>query len=177
MISCESQKEEDKKEPTKPNVETTTDKNDTQQEEVSKDTTDKPEETSKPSNNNSSTIKNQKTNWIKKLDGIKANMEDVQKQMDYGTTYEMGVAATEMYNRWDKPLNEIYQELIKQMPADKAKALEAEEIKWIEYKEEEGKKALKQYEGGSFAPINATLTKANITRDRCYELVNKYMTD
>ena len=57
------------------------------------------------------------------------------------------------------------------------KNLQTEQIKWIEHKEAEANKEASQYKGGTFEFVAYNSSLYNSTKKRCYELVNKYMTD
>lgn len=106
-------------------------------------------------------------------------LSDIQNQLDSmnpgETTLEMLRNADETYKAWDGALNDIYQYLKENLPSDKFKVLQQDEIRWIKQKEENAKKEREKYEGGSMAGIMYSSSLASDTRNRCYELVNNYM--
>ena len=53
--------------------------------------------------------------------------------------------------------------------------LQKEEINWIIYKEKIIKKDSVNYEGGSVYDSALNIKLANLTKERCYYLVNNYM--
>lgn len=55
--------------------------------------------------------------------------------------------------------------------------LQTEEIKWIKQKEDTANKSASQYEGGTFEFVAYNISLYESTKNRCYELVNNYMTD
>ena len=124
--------------------------------------------------NDSHSSKNTKAYYIEKLDNIEKGMSDLDEQYA-GTTYDMRMAANEEYKRWDDALNEIYGVLKTQLSDSEMKALSKEEQKWIEEKERKASEEAKKYEGGTIAPVIHMSSLAKSTKERCYELVNKYM--
>ena len=85
--------------------------------------------------------------------------------------------AQKEYDMYDKELNDIYALLKKELSPEVMKSLQAEEIKWIEQKEAKAKKEASQYEGGTLAPVVYISSLYESTKERCYDLVNRYMTD
>ncbi|MGL5150072.1 MAG: lysozyme inhibitor LprI family protein [Clostridium sp.] len=116
-----------------------------------------------------------KRQYTEKLKDTKEKADKLQSKYDSGVTLDMNNASSEEYELWDDLLNQIYITLKKEMQSDKFEGLKAEQIKWIEYKEARAKAEYEKYDGGSLATVSSNITKANITKDRCYELVDKYM--
>ena len=54
-------------------------------------------------------------------------------------------------------------------------ALTEKQIQWIEYRDITDKNESLVFEGGTMEGLQYTSTLANITKERCYELVNNYM--
>ncbi|AWE07313.1 hypothetical protein DCE79_07960 [Lysinibacillus sp. 2017] len=119
---------------------------------------------------NTSEIK--KEEYLKKLNA----MEESDKNIEAGTTMvELNEQASERYKKWDAELNEIYEVLKAQLSAEQMNKLREEQRNWIKHRDETAKEASLKYEGGSMEPLEYVTTLANLTRDRCYELVEKYM--
>lgn len=118
---------------------------------------------------------NNKQFYIKKLDNIERRIEKDLSELYGGTTFEMREAASKEYKLWDDVLNEIYGVLKTQLSSIDMSKLKKEEIKWISYKEKEAEGAAAEYAGGTMAPLAYTYSLAQTTKDRCYELVEKYM--
>ena len=70
---------------------------------------------------------------------------------------------------------EIYNKLKETLPRDEFIELQKEEISWIAQKEKDAQAAGKEYEGGTAQGLAYSSSLAKSTKDRCYELVNKYM--
>ena len=83
--------------------------------------------------------------------------------------------AGKCYTKWDDLLNSIYGVLKTQLSESEMNSLRNKQRAWIKYRDSEADKAAAEYEGGSMAPLEATSVKAELTRQRCYELVNQYM--
>lgn len=55
------------------------------------------------------------------------------------------------------------------------KKLQSEEIQWISSRDAKAKKASSEMKGGTMEPVIYTNSLADTTKNRCYELVEKYM--
>lgn len=110
-----------------------------------------------------------------KLDTIKSGLKNLEKKESSGTTKDMREAADERYKRWDAALNETYNVLKSQLSASDMKKLQSEEIQWIASRDAKAKEAASEMKGGTMEPIIYTNSLADITKNRCYELVEKYM--
>ncbi len=91
--------------------------------------------------------------------------EEDMSQLQYNLTAE------EQYVLWDDLLNEIWSYLKTTLPEDRMKSLTDEQVKWIGSKEAAAEKEGRQYEGGSIQGMIINGVKADMTRDRVYELM------
>jgi len=112
--------------------------------------------------------------YLDKLEAIKVGLKDLD-ELYAGSTIEMQYAAGQEYERWDAILNEIYGVLKTQLSKTEMSKLEKEEVQWIKDKEAEADKVSKEWEGGTGQNGAIMSSLASTTKDRCYELVNKYM--
>ncbi|MEK8210821.1 lysozyme inhibitor LprI family protein [Paenibacillus sp. FSL L8-0463] len=133
-----------------------------------------PEETS-PENGQEPAAGSMKQDYLKKLDKIEEGLTDLQALSDEGTTASMIEAADKEYGRWDAALNEIYQELKRQLPKDEMAKLKEKQLKWITERDETAAKAAAEFEGGTMEPLEYAATQSGVTKERCYELVELYM--
>ncbi|WP_300381988.1 lysozyme inhibitor LprI family protein [Clostridium sp.] len=117
-----------------------------------------------------------KQSYLNQLDKLKSDLES-SKDTRYASpvTLDLIEAANDEYKLWDDKLNEIYSVLKQELPKDKMDKLTEEELNWINVRDEKSKAASKLNEGGSIAPLNEVTSLIKSTRDRCYELVNKYI--
>ncbi len=76
---------------------------------------------------------------------------------------------------WDKWLNEIYEVLKEQLPPEKMDPLRAEQRNWIKYRDDPALEASLKYKGGTHEHLEYVTVLANLTEERCYELVANYM--
>ncbi|WP_054943323.1 lysozyme inhibitor LprI family protein [Paenibacillus ihuae] len=113
--------------------------------------------------------------YIAKLDAIEAGLKDLQPLYDSGVTASMREAANQEYERWDKALNEIYNELKQQLSQGEMAALKEKQLDWITYRDKTAKEASLEFEGGTMEPLEYTAVLGSVTKDRCYELVKLYM--
>lgn len=84
----------------------------------------------------------------------------------------MNQSSYEVYMMWDTLLNDVYQYLKATLPSDKYKALQSDEIEWIQEKEAAMESAASVYEGGTMAPLVRNSTGSDYTRERCYYLIS-----
>ncbi|MEK5234304.1 lysozyme inhibitor LprI family protein [Paenibacillus sp. FSL L8-0470] len=133
-----------------------------------------PEETS-PETGQEPAAGSMKQDYLKKLDKIEEGLTDLQALSDEGTTASMIEAADKEYGRWDAALNEIYQELKRQLPKDEMAKLKEKQLKWITERDETAAKAAAEFEGGTMEPLEYAATQSGVTKERCYELVELYM--
>ncbi|MEH7386903.1 lysozyme inhibitor LprI family protein [Bacillus sp. JJ1521] len=116
-----------------------------------------------------SELKNQ---YLNELEAIEKEIEI----MPAGETQiEMEEIAAETYKIWDDQLNKIWKEIEKQLPAEKMDKLREEQRRWIKFKYETASKEAAKYEGGTMEPLVKISKQAEVTKERCYELVEKYM--
>ncbi|KAA0566491.1 DUF1311 domain-containing protein [Bacillus sp. CH30_1T] len=117
--------------------------------------------------------------YLNKLDNIQKEMDAMpyKKDSDKGVTNAMKNYYGVSYDKYDNALNEIYTLLKKELSPEVMKELKAEQLKWIEQKEEKAEKERLKYEGGTFENVALLISLYESTKNRCYELVNEYMTD
>ena len=100
---------------------------------------------------------------------------DKNKVVTDTTTIALIAEEQERYETWDKLLNEIYGVLKTQLPENEMIKLRDEQREWIIKRDETAKEASLQYKGGTMENLEYVATQATLTRERCYELVAKYM--
>jgi uncharacterized protein YecT (DUF1311 family) len=117
--------------------------------------------------------------FLERLDNIQKELDALpeKKDSDAGITSAMRSYYGRSYDMYDKALNEIYSLLKKQLSAEVMKNLQAEQIEWIKQKETLANKEAAQYRGGTFEFVAYNVSLFQSTKERCYELVNKYMID
>lgn len=115
------------------------------------------------------------TDYRAMLDEIEANMGDVEALYEEGSNASMREAAGEEFTRWDNALNEIYGELEARLSDSEMEALREEQREWIDMRDETAEREAAEFEGGTMQPLQQTMTMARLTKERCYELVEVYL--
>lgn len=115
-----------------------------------------------------------KQEYKAKLDNIEIGLKSL-KEKEGGTTLDMREAAGERYKQWDAALNEIYNVLKGQLSSSDMKKLQSEEIQWISNRDAKAKKESLEVKGGTMEPLVYTSSVQDTTKNRCYELIEKYM--
>lgn len=124
-------------------------------------------------------IEGRKIEFIQKLDNIQKELDALpeKKDSDKGVTNAMKNYYGISYEMYDKALNEIYALLKEELSPETMNELKTEQMKWIEQKEDTADEERKKYEGGTFEYVAYYISTYESTKERCYELVNDYMTD
>ncbi|WP_251551504.1 lysozyme inhibitor LprI family protein [Neobacillus muris] len=126
-----------------------------------------------------SKITGRRNEFIEKLDNIQKELDAMpeKKDSDSGVTNAMKNYYGVSYEKYDKALNEIYALLQKELSPEIMEDLKAEQIKWINQKEETANQERLKYNGGTFENVALYISLYTSTKERCYELVRTYMTD
>ncbi|NWK71378.1 DUF1311 domain-containing protein [Bacillus paramycoides] len=122
-----------------------------------------------------SVITGQKAEYISKLNSIDESLKKPDYLYEKGITTEMKEGEGKRYEAWDKALNEIYAVLKKQLPTVEMNALREKQREWITYRDQKAEKAWNESGQGTLSGLATISSKANSTRERCYQLVEQYM--
>ena len=87
---------------------------------------------------------------------------------------ELNQKSYELYMVWDDVLNEIWADLGDTLDAETMDALTQEELAWIRDKEADVQAQGSEFEGGSLQPYIENMTAYRWTRDRVYELEERF---
>ena len=140
--------------------------------EENKDTNENPVTTVKEETVN---ISGTKEKYLKQLNDIENSLGNLNDQYDTGTQTQMHKAKSEILIKWDNALNEIYGVLKKQLTADEMNSLKEEQRNWIKQRDQMAKKDADVFTGGTMEATIYVGTQAQLTKERCYELVREYM--
>jgi len=116
-----------------------------------------------------------KEKYLKQLNDIENSLSDLNNQYNSGTQTEMHEAKSKILIKWDNALNEIYGVLKKQLSADEMSSLKEEQRNWIKQRDQKAKEDSSVFTGGTMEATIYIATQAQLTKERCYELVQKYM--
>lgn len=133
------------------------------------------ENRSDSSNDNNNTYLTKQI-YLEKLNKLEADLKiSLKEKYASSVTQDMIDAANEEFKQWDDMLNEAYAELEKQLSKEEMDKLRDEELNWIKTRDEKSEAAADANKGGTIAPLKRVTSLAASTKERCYELVNKYM--
>lgn len=116
-----------------------------------------------------------KKKYIDKLNSIEAGIKKDFPSSYSDTTIKMKEALGQAYKRWDDALNDIYGDLKNELKPDVMKELKSEQINWITYRDNTAKKESEEFKGGTLEGVQYIDSMGRVTKERCYELVEKYM--
>lgn len=123
------------------------------------------------SNNDASVVDSIKMEYIDKLSQLESKethreyINDLQVIQDHGFNYQL----------WDDALNEIYGILKTQLTESEMNELRSKQRQWIKDRDETAQKRYDEEGGGTLSRLVKAATLVQLTKDRCYELVNLYM--
>ena len=110
--------------------------------------------------------------YYQKLQSLEQKEEDL-----YGQTTDsqsMKDAVAQVYEWWDDELNYVYQQLKQTLSDEEFQTLKEEELDWIAARDGEAEKVAEQWEGGSDQIIAVTERKIELTKERTYELTQRW---
>ena len=116
-----------------------------------------------------------KRDYLKKLNEVEAELAPLWKKSNNGTQTEMNEAATELFNRWDQTMNEVYDMLNSQLSEAEMNTVQAEQQAWLTKRDTIADKAAAGNKGGTLEPYVRAIKMAELTKGRSYELVKKYL--
>ncbi|MGG0667089.1 lysozyme inhibitor LprI family protein [Lederbergia citrisecunda] len=125
------------------------------------------------SNDENETMKEE---YLQKLADINEEVEEIRRTYSNdSSTYAMKKVEGDRYDLWDGLLNEVYGVLQEQLSSDEMKQLRDEQRNWVTYRDDTAKDASLQYQGGTQERLEYVVVLADLTEERCYELVEDYM--
>ena len=108
---------------------------------------------------------------------MKVAEEKAETGWDTGVRSEMVNASLDLDSEWDKELNNVYNVILKKLPAKEKVKFKAEQQKWIKDRETKVQKAYDKYEaeeGPRMAGELAASERLSITKDRALQLAKRY---
>ena len=125
------------------------------------------------SSSNDEFTESKKTEYLRKLNTTKKELEEVEPTDS--STYALKAVENNRWETWDALLNEIYGVLKEQLPTEEMEHLRDEQRNWIQYRDESALEASLKYQGGTMEHLEYVAVLANLTEERCIELVENYM--
>lgn len=121
------------------------------------------------------------TNYTYKYEYL-AKLEDLDNEVNNSTTllkeespYAMIDIEKNKYELWDDMLNEIYCLLETQLSNKEFENFKRTQSKWLNYRDSIAQEQADKFEGMVFTKVQYNLALAKLTKERCYEVVNKYL--
>ena len=106
---------------------------------------------------------------------MKVVEEKVQPDLESGSTDGMLNASYKLTGEWEKELNNVYNLILKKLPAKEKSKFKAEQERWIKSRKAAIKKALADEEDGPrMALFGAAGTEYEMTKARVLELAKRY---
>lgn len=112
--------------------------------------------------------------YREQLDGIEEGLSDLAHFYKNGVTSELLLGEYETLKRWDDALNEMYQALQEEVAPNEMERLREEQRVWIKTRDEQALTAKNEYEGGSAGDLAYVGVLHQLTKERCYELLNYF---
>ncbi|WP_181347417.1 lysozyme inhibitor LprI family protein [Thalassobacillus sp. CUG 92003] len=91
------------------------------------------------------------------------------------STYALKKVENDRWDIWDELLNDIYGVLKERLSPEEMEQLREKQRNWIEFRDDRALEASQKYEGGTQEHLEYVAVLANLTEERCYELVEDYM--
>ncbi|MCU9614411.1 DUF1311 domain-containing protein [Caldibacillus lycopersici] len=113
--------------------------------------------------------------YLQMLENTEKEVADLEKIVQNGTQTDMEQAQAEIYAAWDKALNDIYGELKRQLSESDMYRLKEAQREWIIQRDDAAIAESKRYEGGSLESFTYVSTQTEITKFRCYDLIDMFM--
>lgn len=104
-----------------------------------------------------------------------AKIETQVRASSTGVTSDMLADNEYNYKLWNDALNEIYSALQNQLSESEMKTLREKQRQWIEDREQAAQASYDEEGGGSLSVVLYGETFVEVTRERCYELIDLYM--
>lgn len=116
-----------------------------------------------------------KQKYIEKLNSLDKEINSAREIYQQGSTLDFVSGENTSMTKWDDMLNEIYSLLKVQLSETEMEELKNKQINWIDYRDTTAKNEAEAFGTGSLSRVQYILTLSEVTKDRCYELVNIYM--
>ncbi|WP_053075144.1 lysozyme inhibitor LprI family protein [Ornithinibacillus californiensis] len=132
---------------------------------------EKEEETTEEHNPNVVT----KEDLLQQLDEVEESLALQRELINTGTQADMDEAIAVMHQKWDEALNEVYAVLQEQLSSEEMEDLREEQREWIKLRDKEAEREAEENRGGTVESFAYTAVLMEMTKERCYELVEENM--
>lgn len=111
--------------------------------------------------------------YLQRLEDTKNDAEAL--EATDSSTFALKKVENDRWEMWDDLLNDIYGTLQEQLPPEEMELLREEQREWLEYRDESALEASLAFKGGTQEHVEYVAVLANVTEERCFELVENYM--
>lgn len=115
-----------------------------------------------------------KYSFSDKMFQLEKELAWIDEQYDKLSVAEMADLEEKRYQKWDDMLNKIYGVLKDSLSGAEMAALTQEQRDWIVYRDTKAEKGTDQL-GGGWQRLQHMINLGDLTKDRCYELVEEYL--
>lgn len=134
-------------------------------------------------NDNDSTSRHHQNNESESVkDTYALKLKDAEKETNQmrenpkdETTFALKEVEGHLFDIWDGLLNEIYSVLKQQLSLEEMEKLRVEQREWLQYRDQTAKEASLEYEGGTMEQYEYVKVENDLTKERCFELVELYL--
>ncbi|MEH7385880.1 lysozyme inhibitor LprI family protein [Bacillus sp. JJ1521] len=119
------------------------------------------------------TTMNIKEEYLKKLKDTKKVTDEMEAEST--ATYALKAVEDDRWDIWDDLLNEVYGVLNEQLPPNEMDKLRQEQRDWINHRDDTALEASVKYKGTTSEHLEYSTISADLTEERCFELVKEYM--
>ncbi|MGE7718326.1 Uncharacterized conserved protein YecT, DUF1311 family [Priestia megaterium] len=133
--------------------------------------------TNASSTNNSATTSSSSTSSTKEqyLSLLNETAAHEQPLSDMDSDYKRREVSGNNYQMWDKVLNQIYGDLKNQLPSSEMNDLTIKQRQWIKDRDASAQATFDDNGGGTLSYAEKARVLHEMTRERCYFLVNNYI--
>ncbi|KGM45279.1 DUF1311 domain-containing protein [Neobacillus niacini] len=138
---------------------------------ISANSSDK--ESSKIDISENEVMESKKEEYLQKLNTTKQATEEL--AATDSSTFALKKVENDRWEMWDALLNEVYGVLNEQLSTEEMDQLRTEQRNWIKHRDDTALEAAQKYKGGTQEQLEYVAVLANLTEERCYELVENYI--
>ncbi|WP_419954404.1 lysozyme inhibitor LprI family protein [Neobacillus niacini] len=118
-------------------------------------------------------MESKKVEYLQKLNTTKQATEEL--AATDSSTFALKKVENDRWEMWDALLNEVYAVLNEHLSTEEMDQLRTEQRNWLKHRDDTALEASQKNKGGTQEHLEYVAVLANLTEERCYELVEIYM--
>ncbi|GGD08191.1 lysozyme inhibitor LprI family protein [Pontibacillus salipaludis] len=111
--------------------------------------------------------------YVEKIEEARAEVANLEPTDS--STYALKKTENDRWKIWDDLLNDTYRVLQEQLPSEEMERLRDKQREWLTYRDQSALEASEKFKGGTQEQLEYVSVLANLTEERCIELVEGYM--